>query len=361
MKNKFISALLTLTVSGALVFISSCQREDNVQPNNMKVTINGQTSEGCVPIFAGQTINVGSFCMDDVDTNGDGCDDALRITATTTGCWKMTNVKSWFGCSTCMPPMNKAGNPIPGQFPYHSGNISTQTYTFDIPFSALGITGPCNCPSTTWEVGLRGAVHFDVLNTCTGATETGWAAGDRINSKGNWGTFFGFNIKCDDNNQPCLTEETAFGLDPATGICFLQFNVDGDINSNRWGWSNGTYSGDGCQTLQLWAGAGQCNIVTKGTNVGTVTFCRTGSTLTVNYNTTGSYYLKKVHFYAGGTPLPQHCQGPNDPNCNTVAPGHFGYNSGEINTNSHSFTVSVSGNYYVVAHAEVSNFPCPVQ
>jgi hypothetical protein len=363
MKRSTISVLSLVTLVTMALFINSCQKDSADLTENgsssstpMKiVTINNEYAQGCVYIFAGQNINVGSMCLNDIDTDSDGTDDALQVCLTTTGCWEINGVASWFGGSTAMPPMNKAGQPVPGHFPYQSGTLATQSYCFNIPFSSFGFS----CPGNT--INLRGAVHLNVRNTCNNTTQTGWAAGDRIAAKGNWGTFFGFNITCDEELPPPSNNchETAFGQDNSASLCFTDPIIDalvGGADINRWGWSNGIYSGDGSHTLTLRAGAAHCS---GGTNVGTVTFSRTGSTITVTYTVVSPYWLGLIHFYAGNDRLYYECNGP----CGyTVAPGQFPYISATLDpsTTTHTFTypASVSGDYYVVAHAAVYGFPC---
>jgi len=370
-KRSVLSMFALVTLVTAALFINGCTKESadltggTPDGSHLKiVNINNQYAQGCVYIYAGQNINVGSVCLDDIDTDSDGNDDALQVCVTTTGCWEMTSVKSWFGCGSCMPPINKAGQPVPGQFPYQSGTLATQTYCFNIPFSAIGFTCPGDAKS------FRGAVHIDAHNTCDNTTQTGWAAGDRISSKGNWGTFFGFTIICDTPpDNPNICHETAWGYDASNSgsnaTCFTSIDC---ISSNSWGWSNGLYTGDGSHTLTLRAGAGQC---TGGTDVGTATFYRSGSTLYVTYTTSALHPLVKIHFYAGSTPVSQNGQAggnPNDPcssSLNTVAPGQLGFiweacafPPCETATTTHSFTVTVSGDYYVCAHSEVGGFAC---
>lgn len=354
----------------AIIGFTGCSKDESspsgsaVKDNEPPAIINidNQYAQGCVYIYAGQTINVGSLCLDDIDTDNDNVDDAVQVCVTTTGCWKVESVASWFGCSTCMPPTNKGGNPIPGQFPYQSGSISTQTYCFTFPFSAINMTCPGDFKS------FRGAVHLEVRDTCTNTTQTGWAAGNRITTKGNWGTFFGFTIICNDpppTNDNC--HETAFGEDASASTCFTSSIIDALLGSgpdiNRWGWTNGAYSGDGSHTLTLRAGAAHCS---GGTNVGNVTFNRIGSVITVTYTTVSPYWLGQIHFYAGNAMLPQVTAGcPNSAQCGeyTVAPGQYPYISGVFEgttTTTHTFVypVSVTGDYYVVAHAAVYGFPC---
>jgi len=367
--NFLLNGSIGAAVIALLFFIGSCKKE-NQDPSSggdnsaaQRVNLTNEFSEGCVYIYAGQNINVGSLCMEDIDTDNNGVDDALRICVTTGGCWEVTGVASWYGCATCMPPTNKAGNPIPGQFPYQSGSIATQSYCYTVPFSTLGFS----CPGGSGS--YRGAVHLNVHNTCTGATETGWAAGNRINSKGNWGTFFGFTITCDEvpPPPPNTCDETAFGQDNSASTCFTSATIDNLLGENpdinRWGWTNGAYSGDGSHTLTLRAGAAQCG---AGTVVGTATVTRTGSTITFSYNVNSPYSLGQVHFYAGNTMLPVITNGcPNSPQCGdyTVAPGQYPYvgsvyPANTTTTGTITYPVSVTGDYYVVAHAAVSGFPC---
>ncbi|MCC4767938.1 hypothetical protein FXW07_15385 [Methanosarcina sp. DH1] len=136
-------------------------------------------------------------------------------------------------------------------------------------------------------------------------------------------------------NVQCYMYETAYAKKDNGAICFLSNPY---FNFANWGWTNpimpGTY------TMNLWAGAAQCD-TTKGTLVGTVEVVydsATPHTLTVNYNNMyDSYILKETHVYAGYNPFPTDKKGKL-----TVAPGQY-TNAGQFDGNQ----------IYVISHAVV--------
>lgn len=103
----------------------------------------------------------------------------------------------------------------------------------------------------------------------------------------------------------------------------------------NWGWTNlispGTY------TMDLWAGAAQCDI-SKGTEVGSVTVMYgSDGYVTVTYDVKPPYLLEETHVYAGYDEFPNDKKGKL-----TVAPGAY------------SNATSFNGDpVYVIAHAVV--------
>jgi hypothetical protein len=309
------------------------------------------SGSGCVNLIAGQTINVGTVCVEDIDTDNNGEKDAIRVCYNTTNGWTLNEVHLWVGSSLTQMPRTNSGNPIPGQFPINSGNISGQTsFCAEISFASLGFT--CPGPAQYFV-----AAHAVVRNQ-SGGTETAWGEGPRINTRGNWGMYFPFWISCDPPPPPPTncTCETAWAKDPNASTCFDTFNC---LTANRWGWSNGPYA-PGTYTMELWAAAGQCNTA-NGTLVGSVTLNYTGSSATVTYQLNASapggciLNLGSAHSYVGYNPLPGY---PN--NC-TVAPGQLGQTASFSNgtTTSHSFQYNnLNGTpIYLLSHADVCGIP----
>jgi hypothetical protein len=124
--------------------------------------------------------------------------------------------------------------------------------------------------------------------------------------------------------------ETAYAKG-ANADCFTSHNFA------NWGWTNpimpGTY------TMNLWAGAAQCD-TTKGTLVGTVTVVY-DTNVTVTYNVGAPYLLEETHLYAGYDMFPQVKKGKLT--VPTVAPGQY-YNASPFNGKKA---------VYVIAHAVV--------
>jgi hypothetical protein len=143
-----------------------------------------------VNFIAGQNTNIGT-----VNVNKDFTTGKVYVTYTTTGNWYMTTLHLYVGkqgVAIPAPYVNKQGSPSPGQFPY-SINLSgpAQTYTFEIN----------NLDGTCFTV----AAHADVSEIVGGKTkqtQTGWAAGVRFVSQGNWATKFDACIpQCGDDGN----------------------------------------------------------------------------------------------------------------------------------------------------------------
>jgi hypothetical protein len=115
---------------------------------------------------------------------------------------------------------------------------------------------------------------------------------------------------------------------------------------SNWGWTN-FLAGNTAQTLDMWAGAGQCD-TSKGTLIGTVTVVYgADGYVTVTYIVSMPYVIQDTHVYAGSAKFPKVLLGKKL--VDTVAPGQY-YNSSPL-----------SGPIYVIAHAVVGipdpNFP----
>lgn len=146
---------------------------------------------------------------------------------------------------------------------------------------------------------------------------------------------FVLNFTPNCNEPPAETHsETAYAYGGDSAKCFSEYGF------KRWGWTNGEYA-EGDYTLDLYAGAGQCDI-TKGTLVGNVTVNYHGGVATVKYNVNAPYTLGETHLYVGNNPLyPK-----------AVAPGQSPFTGGGANYQ----VTGLSGSIYVIAHAEVGGF-----
>ncbi|MCU0361211.1 MAG: hypothetical protein MUF75_10935 [Bacteroidia bacterium] len=362
-----MKAILGSVAIAALTLVASCEKmkikptnqeeaKETMNGLNQRVTITGTANVSCVSLVAGQNINAGSLCFDDIDTNNDNIDDALKVTYNTTDGWELTQIHFWIGESSTTMPVTRNGNPIPGQFPYTASfSTTTSSYTFAIPFTALNFSCPNN--NKSYQVAAHAAVRKLVNGVYQ--NETAWGAGERIASKGNWGMKFGINISCDETPTPGTCPETAWAKANDSSNCFTNLAALGAIDANRWGWTNKITSA-GVYTMTLWAGAGQCN-TNNGTNVGVLTVNYTGSSATVSYAATGVYSFDEIHLYVGNTQLYYH-QGNNlNQTGYTVSPGQFPIKPslGANTTTWTSAAIPVSGTIYVTAHAVVKGFTCP--
>lgn len=181
--RKLLPALTLLIVSFT---IFSCQKVNHEPADNN--TGNGGPVSGrilphlCDPVvvdlIAGQNMNAGTVTVSNDETY-------IYVTYTTSNGWLLTQTHLYVG-NCDLIPVNGAGNPIPGQFPYSSSHNYVTSYTYQVPVSAIAV-GNCGCIAAhAVVVKLDAAGH--VINQ-----QTGWGNGVRINpSGGNWGMKFEF-------------------------------------------------------------------------------------------------------------------------------------------------------------------------
>lgn len=168
------------------------------------------------------------------------------------------------------------------------------------------------------------------------------------------------NVKGGIDDNGC---ETGFAVClPEISTCFLDLNLDDfpglgldDVpNFNRWGWTIGPFvpaDTDGHE-FGIFAGAGKCD-ESKGELAGTVTFNYGGGpTATVVFTAEPGYVFKETHLYVGETPTPIQVKGKKE--VPTVSPGQYPYKHGNLdNVTTDSYTVDVTDEIYLIAHAVV--------
>lgn len=297
----------------------------------------------CFTLTAGQSIDAGVVCATVID-------DDLLLTYQTTGGWELQEAHLWIGLDLADMPQTKKGSPIPGQFPYVSGDITGATeFSVVIPLAEFGIA----CPDSDTQLPtLYIAAHATVqllLEDGSYQTETGWSAGDRILEKGNWATYSTITLSCvceesgdDDAPEGC---ETAFAYSESDGNCFL------DWGFNRWGWTIQVFDTDPVEQYPIYAAAGQCD-TSKGTLVGYLMLDLANSTATMY--TEDGFRLREVQFYIGEGMFPTDVNGEA-----TVAPGQYPYVFDQLadsEQESFTFTIDIPAwaeELHVVAHAVV--------
>jgi len=349
MKKVSLFALSIAMIAGIFTACTKTAVTENELNLEERLVEMGQLGSGqsCTPLIAGQNINAGSFCITDSDTDGDGNPDMLHVTYNTVDGWQLKDVHFWIGTTLASMPQTNTGSPKIGLFPYKTSNINGTTYTYNIPFSVIGYT----CPDAARFYFVAHAV------VCrNGQCETAYAGGDRLLARGNWAMFNTIWISCTTIEDNPTTSETAWSRLEGSSTCFIDIP---ELNSNRWGWTNGPLQ-PGTYTAELYAAAGQCNL-DNGTDVGNVVYVYDGSTLVVTVNAQGidestgaDYNLEEVHIYAGSAMIPTAQNGSL-----TVAPGQLGYNSGALDAElTHTTTITnLSGPIYVATHAVVNGFP----
>jgi hypothetical protein len=216
--------------------------------------------------------------------------------------WQLTEAHLWIGENIVDMPQTRKGNPRVGNFPYHSGDITSATsWTFDIPLADLG-NEPYVCDKA-FHIAAHAAVRKDLGGEWR--TETAWGAGERFVERGSWGTYFTILFTCSPLLPiPIMKCESAFAYGGTTlATCFSAIDEDGDgvPDFTGWGWSNGPL-GPGVYEFGLYAGAARCNL-TRAELVGTVRLDYNGSVAIVTYDLVGDYVLRETHLWIGSEML----------------------------------------------------------
>ena len=177
MKKTLLIAILAI----ATVSFFSCKKITLDDPNGGGVGDKVEI-ETCptttVTLVAGQSIDAGTVAVTN-DAN------FIYVTYTTANGYLLTQTHLFVG-NCALLPVNGAGNPMPGQFPYATNHNNVTTFTYQVPISALA-GGSCGCI----------AAHAVVVKLNAAGSvidqQTGWGNGVRINPNGgNWGMKFDY-------------------------------------------------------------------------------------------------------------------------------------------------------------------------
>lgn len=334
--------LTAIACTSAILALTSCSKTelDHVaaadQANTQRIDV-ANSGGGCVQLTAGQHINAGSVCINEIDQNNDGSNDAIAIVYNTTGGWTIREIHLWAGTSLNNCPKTNSGNPIPGQFPYSASNINANTYTVTIPFSQLGFD--CAIGTANYYV----AAHAVVRNGNN--TQTAWGQGTRFVPQGNWGMYFDFEISCD---EVVGTPVFAFGKN---STCFSALNVNyvaaPQFNN---GWTNGMCL-PGAYTWTLMMNPTNC-AATNAIPVGKVDVNYVGTTATVTYAMVSGYKLSSAAVYTGQQVLPVNSQ-----NNFVITPFAFNNQSGRLPVAASTYTFHLTnlplGGAYFIPYADV--------
>ena len=141
----------------------------------------GYPSTACpstiVTLFAGQTIDAGNVTVTN-DAN------FIYVTYNTTNGYVLTQTHLYVG-DCALIPVNRPGNPIPGQFPYITTHSNVTSYTYQIPITAIPV-GSCGCIAAHAVV-----VKLDAAGQVVDQ-QTAWGNGTVINPDGQWGMKFSY-------------------------------------------------------------------------------------------------------------------------------------------------------------------------
>ncbi|MEZ4430952.1 MAG: hypothetical protein R3F65_00965 [bacterium] len=320
-----MSRVISMALAGAMpaLLLAACGGDDGdakiARQADAIVSLEGETA--CLTLYAGQHIDAGTVCVTvdaAADTSadcGEGATGAMQVTYTTAGDWTISEAHLAAGDSLDDIPTTRNGSPIPGQFPYNSGDISgATTHSFTVPLCTFGLDGAQDeCEPVTAFVAAHAALRRDTGDGTT-QSETGWADGTPFVERGNWAEYATLELTCAAEEEPPPPEdgrcETAWAFtDDAHAFCNTDIDGDGRDES-RWGWyaelAPGSYSFD------LYAAAGQCDIE-RGARVGSLGVEYDGATATVTYTLDDGIGLRETHLYVGAERQ------------TTLAPGQLGY------------------------------------
>jgi hypothetical protein len=165
-----------LPLIAATVF-SFSQKEPTATASKNKAGVIATKTPGTptiTNIMAGQSIVAGTITVvEDWDLG------KLTVTYQLYAGWSFKEIQLYVG--TCAGiPVNRAGEPRIGLFPYKKTSFTTgvQTWSVTVPINGL----------PTDELFI--AAHCSITSSITGQTETGWGQGSQINDGGSWAMKF---------------------------------------------------------------------------------------------------------------------------------------------------------------------------
>lgn len=314
LKNYIQSWAVLLTL---LITSYSCDKEEmSVSPINEAASgsvmqkVGGNVPVYCgtplsVDLLAGKTIVSGSVTVAN-DEN------TLYITYSTQNGWLLKEIQLYVGTSSLLP-VNKAGNPTIGHFPYkQSFNPYVTTYTFALPL--------VDFPDTMTIAAHAVVVQVDGAGTIL-KSETGWGAGTSFAKS--WAMKFQY-VK-----QVCVVQ-------PPVEQCFQTETawVAGIRYTSRGSWA--TYTTYSPGVVQIFAG--------QTIPVGTATF----SSVNPNNTVTISIALANGWVLNGETNESVKIQGYNVAPSGNPSPGTFTTYKGN------SLTVTVPAYTYYGIHLDVA-------
>lgn len=196
-------------------------------------------NEARVRLLAGQSTEAGA-----VTVRNDAS--SLRVTFTTTGTWAMHETHLAAGDARADIPLNSAGNPKIGHFPFRAEhNPAATAYTYTIPLSQLELDA--------------GETAYIAAHAGLG-TEGAWGEGTRLrDDQGNWAMFFTYTVQeCQQQQSP-----TAMISAPVSGRAGEPIVFDGSGSTDpqngpltyRWDFGDGSLGG-GARLAHLFSAAG---------------------------------------------------------------------------------------------------------
>ena len=327
----------------------------STQDGDMPVDVCGEIIT--TTLWAGQNTEAGLVYFGNDEEN-------LYVSVETSEGWYLQELHLFAGDWDDLPVNGdgeNAGNPIFGQFPYKAEDLEsgTTSYTFSIPLEEMTADDELSDDESICGYGV---LHASVINDSDedgdidedDESETAFAGNadntyDREWDGNRWGGGLAYCLQACDENPDDDDEiygcETSFAY-AESGLCFSEFDI------SRWGWTIPMESDVDEMTLDLYGGAGQCDL-SKGILTGHLYVNRIESGLSIKYEAAEDFEFMEVHFYAGTLEIPD--------NGNQVAPGQFPYkmefDNGEIE-HEFEFEIDAEETIYIIAHAVTcGNFP----
>jgi hypothetical protein len=175
-----------------IIILSACQKNvNNIPEESISAVPSGYSNCGSATetaILAGQHTNVGSITVWNDEAN-------VYVQYEASGNYMFKKTHLYVGACNAIP-VNNAGNPKIGNFPFNNnhGTPGVSSFIRTIPLSIL----PEGC--------LCVAAHAEVVayNSSGGVifSETGWGEGQQINAGGSWAMKFDYCIQsCQGNGE----------------------------------------------------------------------------------------------------------------------------------------------------------------
>lgn len=293
MKTKKITLgtlILFITIG---LSVTSCKKA-NVKPVTQSLTTNSNNSSSLSP--CGDPV-VSELIAGQNTQSGtiivQNTSDSVYVTFTTINGWQLGKTHLYVGELQNMPS-TPTGNPQIGNFPYqHTFNPYTTSDQY-----AIAIADLPEC----FIVAAHAETHLVDANGNVIQSETSWGNGTQFNQSGSWAMYSSYCVQACE--EPCEYVTESFDL-------------------------------FGGQTI----------------DVGNLLVTNDDENLTITYQTTGDWYVGKIHVYVGDIAgLPTNSQ-------NTPIPGQFPY-SETYNPYTQTATItiplaSLPSCYVIAAHAEV--------
>ena len=251
--------------------------------------------------------------------------------------WYLTEVHLAVARDLREIPRTRAGNPIPGLFPYKAEGLWDRVAEFTVDLTdVFGLTCPDSNETTLYIAAHAVVAKVDEYGNVL-RTETAWGQGTRFTSRGSWGMYFTYTVICEEYQTYCEMRNAgtawAYG-NPFPGASWAMYVV----------YEGGNHATD--------------LILGQHRDIGDVSIWREGNYLYVRIVTSSSYYLNVTHIHVATSlsDIPQN-EGGNP------KVGRFEY---QATVNAQDFTATIpldsseasASTLYVAIHASIYEYVC---